>query len=35
MVKEIRIVQFGAELGKYMMAGGCCTGPMCPTDCSH
>lgn len=35
MIKEIRIVEFGAELAAYAMIGGCCTGKMCPIICSH
>lgn len=35
MVREILIMEFGDELGKYLTIGGCCTGPMCPVDCAH
>ena len=35
MIKEIRIVEFGADLAKYLVRGGCCIGPMCPVSCSH
>lgn len=35
MVREILIVEFGDELGKYLITGGCCTGPMCPVNCAH
>lgn len=30
MLREIRVVELGAELPAYTMVGVCCTGTMCP-----
>jgi hypothetical protein len=35
MVREILIIEFGDELGKYFTIVGCCTSPMCPVNCAH